>query len=270
MSNQQPPSYQKQQESRAFFPPDENDTTKNTSWDNNNNNNSYYYDTDTGDSESEVERQNACRGMTLIAFLLFAILIFFRYFTASWWFGHHTNTNTPNTGTSARTTTTTTTTTTASHHTSKCPENIPFCSIEHQDREHQVERGQRGFPSFLDYGIRGPLNVSYDGRSFLVDGDRVLFLSGSVHPIRETQQTWDQVLDKAVDNGLNMVTIYVVWAEHQQFPDQDMDWTLPAGRGGTCHSKTTQQQPSSCGWSLADAIRAAASRGLFVHARIGP
>jgi len=72
----------------------------------------------------------------------------------------------------------------------------------------------------------------------------------------------------APSSGLNMVTIYVFWAEHQRFPGQKMDWTLMAGRGLACQVGTTR--PSYCGWSLADAIRAAAMRGLFVHARIGP
>lgn len=208
------------------------------------------------DTESEVERQDACRGMTWTAFLLFAILVSFRYFNSSWFFGHRTDTTTPIPPPKI-----------AVVEPNRCPANIPFCRVK-RDQQHVVQTGRKGFPSFWDYAPHGPISVTYDGRSFLLNGDRALFLSGSLHPVRATKQTWEQSLDQAVRNGLNMITIYVFWGGHQSFPDQEMDWTLPAGRGEAC--QVANQIPSFCGWSLADAIRAAADRGLFVHARIGP
>ena len=208
------------------------------------------------DTESEIERQEACRGMTGTAFLLLAILLSFRYFNNSWFFGDQTDTNTtPSISSKSK------------DSQQRCPDTIPFCRLN-EKQKHFVERGRKGFPSFWDYAPQGPMNVSYDGRSFLLNNDRVLFLSGSMHPVRATKQTWEHTLDEAVLNGLNMITIYVFWAGHQAFPDQDMDWTLPAGRGVAC--QLVKEKPSFCGWDLADAIQAAAHRGLFVHARIGP
>lgn len=203
------------------------------------------------DEASEAERREACRGMTLVAVVLFSILIGLRYLTAG--LGQHPSI-------------TTTTATTGPPVASKevghtCPYGI--CENAHP----KVSTKKQGFPSYWNYARGGPMNVTYDGRSFLVNGNRAIFLSGSIHPIRATKETWEIGLDEAVHNGLNMITIYVFWAEHQPFPDQDIDWTLPAGKSHVCELTNA---PSYCGWSLADAIRSAASRGLFVHARIGP
>ena len=215
--------------------------------------NSIENDSITGDNESEAGRREACRGITATAFLLFALLVTFRYFTASWFFGEETSSNSP-IGLTDR-------------DGQRCPDKIPFCRRD-DTQKHVVEIGRKGFPSFWDYASKGRIKVDYDGRSFRLNEDRVLFLSGSMHPARATKQTWEHALDEAVRNGLNMITIYVFWAAHQGFPDEEMDWTLPAGRSTAC--RVANKKPSYCGWSLADAIRAAAKRGLFVHARIGP
>lgn len=128
-----------------------------------------------------------------------------------------------------------------------------------------------GFPSFLRYAHRGPLLVSYDKRSLKLNGDRVFFLGGSMHPARATLQTWNYALDEAVENGLNLITIYVMWADHQPLPNKPIDWTFPdwsSPHEAACHDTTRDK---SCeDWSLATAIRSAANRGLFVHLRIGP
>lgn len=230
----------------------------------NSNNNKYPIHNDDndsfgGDNESEAGRQEACRGITVTAFLLFALLVTFRYFTASWFFGEQTSSNNSPISSSLS----------DNQH---CPGKIPFCRRD-EAQKYVVEVGRKGFPSFWDYASKGRIKVGYDGRSFRLNGDRVLFLSGSMHPARATKQTWEHALDEAVRNGLNMITIYVFWAAHQPFPDQPfpdekMDWTLPAGRSMACQA--ANEKPSYCGWSLADAIRAAAKRGLFIHARIGP
>lgn len=123
-----------------------------------------------------------------------------------------------------------------------------------------------GFPSYLSYsgGASGaPLNVSFDGRSLLLNSDRVFFLAGSLHPVRATPATWDMALDQAVQHGLNMITLYVMWAAHQPFPHQPLDWKLPSASVDEIKSHNRD-------WTLASAIQAAASRGLFVHIRLGP
>jgi hypothetical protein len=105
-----------------------------------------------------------------------------------------------------------------------------------------------GFPRFGDMKGR-PINVSYDGRSFKLNGSHALFLSGSVHPTRWMQGDWDAVLDQAVANGLNMVTIYPFW----NFNERTEGAVSFAGRG-----------------NYSDFIRRAASRGLFIWLRAGP
>jgi Glycosyl hydrolases family 35 len=203
------------------------------------------------DLESEVGRREACRGMTTVAVFLVIILVSLRYAT-TWFFLTEGATPKPSS---------------YSDYSEICPANIPFC--KQPQGMNSVARGRKGFPSFWEYAPQGPINVTYDGRSFLLNGNRALFLSGSIHPNRATKQTWELALDHAVQQGLNMITIYVFWAEHQPLPNRDIDWTLPAGKGVACQP-ASERQPSYCGWSLADAIRAAANRGLFIHARIGP
>ena len=122
------------------------------------------------------------------------------------------------------------------------------------------------FPSFLNYAHRGPLHVTYDRRSLRLNDQRVFFLGGSMHPARATKETWNMALDEAVHNGLNLITIYVMWSEHQPFPDRNIDWSFP--QSVSCYSIDYPTQ--SCDWNLATALRAAANRGFFVHLRIGP
>jgi hypothetical protein len=121
-----------------------------------------------------------------------------------------------------------------------------------------------GFPSYWDYGA--PMNVTFDGRSFMINNDRVLFLSGSMHPVRATPMTWELALDEAVRNGLNMITMYIMWASHQPFADQPIQWTLPPPTAGSNVDCVTSHD---C-WNVAQAVRSAANRGLFVHMRVGP
>jgi Glycosyl hydrolases family 35 len=133
----------------------------------------------------------------------------------------------------------------------------------------RVSEGQTAFPSFWDYAPYGPISVSYDERALLLNGTRSLFLSGSMHPARSTPSSWSNALDEAVRHGLNMITIYVFWASHQPFEGTEMDWSLP-GRACDKFGDDIDEATIPCGWTLASAIRAAANRGLFVHARIGP
>lgn len=127
----------------------------------------------------------------------------------------------------------------------------------------KLVKGKEGFPSFSNY--RGqPITVTYDGRSILLNGDRALFLGGSIHPSRATKHTWEAALDEAVFQGLNLITIYVIWAAHQPVKDIPLDWILQY------NASCAIGAPSHCSWDLSQAIEAVASRGLFVHIRVGP
>lgn len=130
----------------------------------------------------------------------------------------------------------------------------------------RVASDKPGFPSFWKYAHRGPLHVSYDSRAIRLNGERSFFLGGSFHPSRATKMTWNYALDEAVRNGLNLITIYVVWSAHQILPNYKIDWGFPGSYSVACDDDLDH----SCGWNLASSIRAAADRGLFVHLRIGP
>ena len=58
-------------------------------------------------------------------------------------------------------------------------------------------------------------NVSYDARSFLVDGERALVLSGSIHYQRVHPTDWPRVLALAVEAGFNTIQTYVFWSLHE-------------------------------------------------------
>jgi len=66
------------------------------------------------------------------------------------------------------------------------------------------------FPSFAAFGGR-PYTVAYDKRALTLNGGHALFLSGAVHPPRGSPAMWDSWLQRAVDNGLNMVQVYIFW-----------------------------------------------------------
>lgn len=66
------------------------------------------------------------------------------------------------------------------------------------------------FPSFAAFGGR-PYTVAYDKRALTLNGGHALFLSGAVHPPRGSPAMWDGWLQRAVDNGLNMVQVYIFW-----------------------------------------------------------
>jgi Glycosyl hydrolases family 35 len=144
---------------------------------------------------------------------------------------------------------------------STCSNDVCFQPPQPDNDTPQVATNRVGFPSYWNYATgQNPIDVSYDKRSILLNGQRSLFIGGSMHPTRATPLTWDLALDKAVDNGLNLITIYVLWAAHQPTANSTLDWNLsPKPISGDKNE-----------WSISSAIRSAAKRGLFVHIRIGP
>ncbi|KAI5070792.1 hypothetical protein GOP47_0015135 [Adiantum capillus-veneris] len=58
-------------------------------------------------------------------------------------------------------------------------------------------------------------NVSYDGRALLIDGQRRVLISGSIHYPRSTPQMWGDLVGKAKDGGLNVIETYVFWNAHE-------------------------------------------------------
>jgi len=64
-----------------------------------------------------------------------------------------------------------------------------------------------------------PHTVSWDKYSLMVDGQRVYFWSGEIHPFRlPNPDLWRDMLQKMKANGYNGVSIYVDWAVHSPKP----------------------------------------------------
>ncbi len=57
--------------------------------------------------------------------------------------------------------------------------------------------------------------VTYDNRSFTIEGKRTLIISGEIHYARMPREEWSAVLDESVACGINTVAIYVFWNWHE-------------------------------------------------------
>eukprot|EP01130_Rhizamoeba_saxonica_P010198 TRINITY_DN4176_c0_g4_i1.p1 TRINITY_DN4176_c0_g4~~TRINITY_DN4176_c0_g4_i1.p1 ORF type:complete len:708 (+),score=125.98 TRINITY_DN4176_c0_g4_i1:39-2162(+) len=95
----------------------------------------------------------------------------------------------------------------------------------------------------------GGYNVSYDKRSLMIDGDRVLLLSGSIHYPRSTPSMWPSIMKKTKDAGIDVVQVYVFWNRHE-YVKGEYDFRDEA--------------------DLLQFLQVAKDHDLFVHLRIGP
>lgn len=57
--------------------------------------------------------------------------------------------------------------------------------------------------------------VTYDQRSFLIHGERTLFIMGEVHYARSPRALWPALLDRCVAGGLNSIASYIFWNWHE-------------------------------------------------------
>ena len=60
------------------------------------------------------------------------------------------------------------------------------------------------------------LVVTYDSRSFRLDGDAKLLLSGSFHYPRSSASEWHGIMSKMKAQGMNTLQTYVFWDIHEQ------------------------------------------------------
>jgi len=82
--------------------------------------------------------------------------------------------------------------------------------------------GGSGFLTFDS--VRGQAyNVSFDGRSLLLNGERTVFLSGTVHYPRVTPATWPALAATAKRFGLNMIETYAFWNFHEPVAGAPVD-----------------------------------------------
>ena len=91
--------------------------------------------------------------------------------------------------------------------------------------------------------------VTFDDRSFLVGGNRIWLVSGSVHYFRTPAALWPDRLLKAKRAGLNCISTYMAWNFHEPLEGQ---WELTGDQ------------------DIASFVRMAGDMGLYVILRPGP
>ncbi|GMH22321.1 hypothetical protein Nepgr_024164 [Nepenthes gracilis] len=92
-------------------------------------------------------------------------------------------------------------------------------------------------------------DVSYDRTSLIINGQRKILFSGSIHYPRSTPEMWPSLISKAKDGGLDVIQTYVFWNLHEPQPGQ-YDFN---GRR-----------------DLVGFIKEIQAQGLYVSLRIGP
>nr|CAB3496981.1 unnamed protein product [Digitaria exilis] len=91
--------------------------------------------------------------------------------------------------------------------------------------------------------------VTYDKKAVLIDGQRRILFSGSIHYPRSTPDMWEGLIQKAKDGGLDVIQTYVFWNGHEPTP-------------GNYYFEDR--------YDLVRFIKTVQKAGLFVHLRIGP
>ncbi|XP_062021758.1 beta-galactosidase 3-like isoform X3 [Rosa rugosa] len=92
-------------------------------------------------------------------------------------------------------------------------------------------------------------NVTYDREALLVNGQRRILFSGSIHYPRSTPEMWEDLIQKAKDGGLDVIDTYVFWNLHEPSPG----------------NYTFEER-----YDLVRFIKLVQTAGLYVHLRIGP
>ncbi|XP_047083324.1 beta-galactosidase 9-like [Lolium rigidum] len=91
--------------------------------------------------------------------------------------------------------------------------------------------------------------VSYDHRAVVINGQRRILMSGSIHYPRSTPEMWPDLIQKAKDGGLDVIQTYVFWNGHEPVQGQYYFGDR---------------------YDLVRFVKLAKQAGLFVHLRIGP
>lgn len=91
--------------------------------------------------------------------------------------------------------------------------------------------------------------VTYDRKAIVINGQRRILISGSIHYPRSTPEMWEGLVQKAKDGGLDVIQTYVFWNGHEPSPG---NYNFE-GR-----------------YDLVRFIKTVQKAGLYVHLRIGP
>ncbi|XP_030499794.2 beta-galactosidase 3 [Cannabis sativa] len=92
-------------------------------------------------------------------------------------------------------------------------------------------------------------SVTYDRKAIVINGQRRILISGSIHYPRSTPEMWEDLIQKAKDGGLDVVETYVFWNVHEPSPG---NYNFE-GR-----------------YDLVRFVKTIQKAGLYAHLRIGP
>ncbi|KAK4796638.1 hypothetical protein SAY86_028964 [Trapa natans] len=92
-------------------------------------------------------------------------------------------------------------------------------------------------------------SVTYDRKSLVINGQRRILMSGSIHYPRSTPDMWEDLIQKAKDGGLDVIDTYVFWNGHEPSPG---NYNFE-GR-----------------FDLVRFVKTVQKVGLYAHLRIGP
>ncbi|KAK2971493.1 hypothetical protein RJ640_020899 [Escallonia rubra] len=91
--------------------------------------------------------------------------------------------------------------------------------------------------------------VTYDKKAIIINGQRRILISGSIHYPRSTPEMWEDLIQKAKDAGIEVIDTYVFWNVHEPSPG-NYDF------GGR--------------YDLVRFVKTVQNLGLYVNLRIGP
>ncbi|XP_073150771.1 beta-galactosidase 3 [Henckelia pumila] len=92
-------------------------------------------------------------------------------------------------------------------------------------------------------------SVTYDRKALVINGQRRILFSGSIHYPRSTPEMWEDLINKAKEGGINVIESYVFWNVHEPSPgNYDFE-----GR-----------------YDLVRFVKTIQRAGLYAHLRIGP
>ncbi|CAN1827209.1 Beta-galactosidase 1, partial [Linum perenne] len=92
-------------------------------------------------------------------------------------------------------------------------------------------------------------SVTYDSKAIVINGQRKILISGSIHYPRSTPEMWPDLIRKAKEGGLDVIQTYVFWNGHEPSP-------------GKYYFEGN--------YDLVKFIKLVKDAGLHVHLRIGP
>ncbi|KAL1810172.1 hypothetical protein ACET3Z_027162 [Daucus carota] len=92
-------------------------------------------------------------------------------------------------------------------------------------------------------------SVTYDSKAIVINGQRRILISGSIHYPRSTPEMWEDLIVKAKQGGLDVIETYVFWNVHEPTPG---NYNFEGRYDIVRFLKTVQKA------------------GLYAHLRIGP